>query len=277
LSAGTTFRRPEAVSALGIHYDPEAFGDSPKHCPHARHGPISRGPDGAGRGVDHDQRGRRCPPLRPVPVHPPQPRLLDPGRLCRALDPLGPEPPGRAGNGRRPNATGKWWPAPRLIRVPGPGGGVHPHGTPRSCHHRRAHRRRRPAGRHHRSQVAGSRMSAIEALLFDFGGVITSSPFELMPRPVRRRARPGRRPRLVDGRLFDRLGSSLASARAGRDSGQRVRPVPGEGGPRAGMPIDFSALRGLFGKMAVHGQRGGCHPSAAQGRVPHRSHHQHHS
>ena len=36
------------------------------------------------------------PPLGPVPVHPAQPGLLDPGRLRGAADPARPEPPGRA-------------------------------------------------------------------------------------------------------------------------------------------------------------------------------------
>ena len=59
-------------------------------------------------------------PLGPVPVHPAEPGLLDPGRLRRAADPAGPEPPGRPRPrpGRdRPRGER---PHPGRHRVPGP-------------------------------------------------------------------------------------------------------------------------------------------------------------
>ena len=53
--------------------------------------------------VDRLDRAQRRPgiigKLGPVPVHPAEPRLLDPGRVRRAADPAGPEPPGRPRQG----------------------------------------------------------------------------------------------------------------------------------------------------------------------------------
>jgi len=96
-------------------------------------------------------------------------------------------------------------------------------------------------------------MSAIEALLFDFGGVITSSPFELM-------AKAGEEAGLDPAAVLDLLMATIRPTRiilgisssGAKISGQRVRPVPGEGGPRGWDADRLSALRGLFGKMAVH-------------------------
>jgi hypothetical protein len=37
----------------------------------------------------------------PLPVHPPQPRVLDPGRPCGTTDPARADAPGRPGQGRK--------------------------------------------------------------------------------------------------------------------------------------------------------------------------------
>ena len=47
--------------------------------------------------LDHAEPGRGQLPVGPVPVHPAQPGVLDPGRVRGAADPAGPEPPGRPG------------------------------------------------------------------------------------------------------------------------------------------------------------------------------------
>jgi putative hydrolase of the HAD superfamily len=96
-------------------------------------------------------------------------------------------------------------------------------------------------------------MSAIEALLFDFGGVITSSPFELM-------AKAGEEAGLDPAAVLDLLMGDYAtdSDHPWHQLERGEIPVSEYGqylvkaAQEAGMPIDFSALRGLFGKMAVH-------------------------
>ena len=67
------------------------------------------------------QRGRdRLLRLRPVPVHPAQPRLLDPGRLRRAADPAGPDPAGKPRPGRPRRGSASRRPDEGQHRVPGP-------------------------------------------------------------------------------------------------------------------------------------------------------------
>ena len=57
--------------------------------------------------------------LGSLPVHPAQPRLLDPGRLRGAADPAGPEPPGRPRQGRGRARPRDERPLARRHRVPG--------------------------------------------------------------------------------------------------------------------------------------------------------------
>jgi putative hydrolase of the HAD superfamily len=96
-------------------------------------------------------------------------------------------------------------------------------------------------------------MKDIEALLFDFGGVITSSPFHLM-------AKAGDQAGLDPEDVLELLLGDYASdtdhpwhqLERGEipvaDYGQYLVKAAQE----ANMPIDFSVLRGLFEKMAVH-------------------------
>ncbi|CAA9224517.1 MAG: FIG00816212: Putative membrane protein, partial [uncultured Acidimicrobiales bacterium] len=111
------------------------------HRQDPRHRSVPGRADGRRRAVDHGQRGGGLPALGPVPVHPPEPGVLHPGRLRRAPDPPRPEPPGRAGQGAdRAGPRGRV-PHPGGHRVPraGAGGGAH-------RAHRRRHRRRPEPG-----------------------------------------------------------------------------------------------------------------------------------
>ena len=87
-------RRPAAVAP---HYDPEAFGrvseGIARYFGTARYLVIQTVLVIAWIGVNALW---ATGPLGPLPVHPAQPRVLDAGRLRRAADPAGAEPPGRA-------------------------------------------------------------------------------------------------------------------------------------------------------------------------------------
>ncbi len=102
-----------------------------------RHAALPHRPDDHRDHLDRAQRRRswRCK-LRSVPVHPAQPGVLHPGRLRRAADPAGPEPPGRPRQGRGRARPRHQRPLAGRDRVPGardrggaPGG--RPEGRPR--------------------------------------------------------------------------------------------------------------------------------------------------
>src|ERR1700733_9914392 len=76
--------------------------------PLLRHADVPDRTDLNRRAVDLGQR-RRLDPVRRLSVHSAQSRLLDPGRLCRAVDPAGADPSGRPRQGYEPCRR----PAPR--------------------------------------------------------------------------------------------------------------------------------------------------------------------
>src|SRR5204862_4069946 len=115
-----------------------------------------------------------------------EPGLLDPGRIRGAADPARPESPGRAGPG--PDRAG-----PRRgvadagrYRVPGEGGGVDPVGAGRHAVDRRPPRRAAEAECRGGQPRRADRRRAVnngrqfDAVLFDFGGVLVTSPFALL-------------------------------------------------------------------------------------------------
>ena len=107
-------RGPREGFRIGVHYDPDAFGRFSEAI--ARF--LGTGRFLVGQTVVvvvwiTINVGRRRAPLGPVPVHPPEPGLLHPGRLRRAADPPRPEPPGRPRPGPGRASTARSTPAPR--------------------------------------------------------------------------------------------------------------------------------------------------------------------
>jgi putative hydrolase of the HAD superfamily len=96
-------------------------------------------------------------------------------------------------------------------------------------------------------------MSQIEALLFDFGGVVTSSPFELM-------AKAGEEAGLDPVAVLELLMGDYATdtdhpwhqLERGEIPVTEYGQYLAKAAKDADMPLDFGTLRGLFDKMAVH-------------------------
>ena len=116
--ASTSRGTPGGVVVPRPNYDPETFGRFAETVrPLHGDGDVPLLHDGVRHRLDHDQRRRDLGPrVGPLPVHPAQPDLLDPGVVRRPADPARAEPPGvarpghrRAGpRGQRPRATPTW-------------------------------------------------------------------------------------------------------------------------------------------------------------------------